>query len=290
MRGSALLEVYARWHWQQVVSRDLDPVYPVLARVAREWGLSRSQTVWLVLLHVTYYHLGSAIRAFTLAPSPRAVPRSLALSDLLTLPTGTERRAHRDRRQLARHLAALREACSPDPLRWASSGGMTWPGVIDTVMALHGNGRWAGYKTAEMFQKVCDFPIAATDAGHRYSSGPRKGLALLFDWTPTGQDDESIRALDTLTEALAGALGEDDVAQVETSLCDFASLVGGHYYLGHDIDQMQAQLAGIPEGHEVWASRRAELPPNYLGELHGWSRVDTARCRVFAETGEVVVR
>jgi hypothetical protein len=63
------------------------------------------------------------------------------------------------------------------------------------------------------------------------------------------------------------------VAQVETSLCDFHSLVQGGYYLGHDIDQMQAQLLDrrVPDRtpQEVWTARAELFTSDLLGEHHG---------------------
>ena len=66
--------------------------------------------------------------------------------------------------------------------------------------------------------------------------------------------------LEVMTE-----LGETDVALVETSLCDFNSLVGGRYYLGHDIDAMlDLGLAGIRSlvgvQKEVLASAKVKPP------------------------------
>ncbi|MGH8921209.1 MAG: hypothetical protein ACRDZY_13105, partial [Acidimicrobiales bacterium] len=52
---------YVRWHHLQVATRDVDPTYPVLAGVVRRLALGADAAAWLVLLHVAYYHLGSAL-------------------------------------------------------------------------------------------------------------------------------------------------------------------------------------------------------------------------------------
>jgi len=159
-------------------------------------------------------------------------------------------------------------------------------------MTLDGNGRWAAYKTAEMLQKVADLPVEAPDAGHRYSSGPRKGLQWLEPDCPEGQDDATVAELDRLTEKWQELLQEPDIAQVETSLCDFNSLVKGRYYLGHDIDSMQHAFTHdkiadrLPR--EAWAAREAVFAPELLGELNDWTGVRRDANRHYKTTGELL--
>ncbi|MGH3610713.1 MAG: hypothetical protein ACRDRD_21880, partial [Pseudonocardiaceae bacterium] len=236
-----------------------------------------------------YYHLGSALAAFATTPAP-APPTE----GQLRLPTGTERRAHRDTRQFRRHWVALLAAFDADggPHGWLTGAGTGWGQLTAQVATVHGNGRWAGYKTAELAQKVLGVPTVVADAGHAHSTGPRKGLALL-QHVPPGNTPKVIAALDAATNALAAQLGENDIGQVETSLCDFHSLARGHYYLGHDIDQMGAQLLAVPSDltQAGFEARAASLPAPYLAEATGRpADVDRARARVYADTGRIAVR
>lgn len=278
---------YRRWHHLQVDSCDLDPVYPVLDAYAAD--ADEHQRSWLCMLHVCYYHLGSSLTAYAAYPEPASLPAdyaALEAAGLLTLPTGTERRAHRSRRQLARHLLAMRSTWADvSPWDWAAKD-WWWPALNDRLTTVAGNGRWAAYKGAEMLQKVAHAPTAATDAGHAHSSGPRKGLGLLYVNLPAGNDDRTIAVLDGLTSTLADTLTEPDVAQVETSLCDFASLVHGNYYLGHDIDQMLAQLADprVTVPADIWQARADALPGVLLGEHHGWAGIRRDLKRIYADT------
>lgn len=282
------LDHYAEWHHLQVATGDIDPAYPVLAHIAGQFG--RTDGAWLVLRHVAYYHLGSALRSYAESQGPR-LP-----SMLLRLPTGTERRAHRDVRQFAAHWDDLvrqvaehggpREFLTP-----TQTGRAGWDELIERLCGVRGNGRWAAYKTAELAQKVLGVPIIASDAGHAYSTGPRKGLALLQD-IPGDNSPESIAILDNMTDQLARWLPERDIAQVETSLCDFHSAFRGRYYIGKDIDEQLHHLLAVPSDFTPLALRARQLafPNQYLGEEHGWTEVDKERCKVYRDTGRIIVR
>lgn len=278
---------YLRWHPAQVASGDIDPMYPVLRHIADEWGLDAEQRAWLVVLHVVWYHPGSTLVAFQICDTAAKIPTSasgLAELGLLDLPCETERRGHRSKPALVNHLLGLRRAFGADGVwDWAQQAiegqdgqDMAWLAVNDWLTSIPGNGRWAAYKTAEMWQKVCGLPIVAADAGHRYSSGPRQGLELLEGDLPKDNSPLTIDLLDYMTEVWADRLGEPDLAQVETSLCDFHSLATGRYYLGHDIDSMQEAwlhpkvASQIPP--EAWRAREV-LAYRFLGEHNGWRGV-----------------
>lgn len=281
-----LREDYPRWHWAQVESKDLDPMYPLLRELSDRWRLDEEQRAWLCICHVIWYHPGSTIIAFQLAPSARQLVLD---QQLLKLPTTTERRGHRVPSALVKHLEDLQVVFDDGVLPWVYNAIVdlspkeAWTVLNNELIGIVGNGRWAAYKTAEMLQKVCNVPIQAPDAGHRYSSGPRRGLELLEpDMCPWGNTKGDIAVLDFLTEQWAEELGEQDIAQVETSLCDFNSLVHGRYYLGHDIDAIydawMKLSAWIPP--EAWDARLAVFDPEYINE-----GVDKARKRLYLERG-----
>lgn len=290
-RGSSRPETYRRWHWMQRETHDIDPVYPVLRQLTGRW--SPDDRAWLILLYVAYYHLGSALKAIELVPDPAHLPDPHDMADeLLSLPCATERRGHRNRVKLAAHLDAI----AAEALKYRPSGvlnqGNDWNALVEYLTTIRGNGRWASYKLAELAQKVTHREIEVTDAAHAYSSGPRKGLADVLGPVPPGNDPATVALLDKATEELAAYVHEDDLGYVETSLCDFHSLVSGRYYLGHDIDQMQDQLNAVPSALTASAfhARKLVLPKEYLGELQGWGGVDKGRCGVYARRGEIVTR
>lgn len=293
---------YLRWHPAQVASNDIDPMYPLLRELADQWGLNMEDRAWLVFCHVIWYHPGSTLVGFQTMNELAMMPdteEGLWASGLLDLPCETERRGHRPKQPLINHLLGLRRdlLAAGGAWEWAQravDGAVNpkqgWLRLNEQLMTLTGNGRWAAYKTAEMLQKVCDLPVVAADAGHRYSSGPRKGLEILHPGLPAGQSPEVVAHLDFLTEMLADQLGEPDIAQVETSLCDFNSLVHGRYYLGHDIDSMQHAFLKLGDRlpSEAWAARDAVFERQFLGEFNGWDGVRKDANQHYKKTGELL--
>lgn len=292
-------DVFQQFHTIQVDSCDVDPVYPVLSRVLT--GATAEQRMWAALLHVAYYDLGSALAVYAACPTPRVPPEAL-----LRLPCGTERRAHRDPRVLARHLAALTDL-------YHLHGGLTqwlgdvlhggYPAANATLMSVWGNGRWASYKSCELLAHVMHAAepawagIIPTDMGHANSSGPRHGLELLLLDLPTGNTPTAIAYLDAVSADLCADLSasgaDGTVCTVETSLCDFHGLANGRYYPGHDIDQMQTQLDRTRSDltDAAFGARIATLPHTYLGELNGWHGVETKRLRRhYLTTGTLTTR
>jgi hypothetical protein len=281
-----MVETYRRWHWMQRDTQDIDPVYPVLRELTRSW--THEERAWLVLLHVGYYHLGSALRAFDAYP----VPDRGLVTKVGRLPCATERRGHRNPIALARHWLSVLDAIEQWGSAYALLCAPSWAELTARLTGIHGNGRWAAYKAAEMAQKVLDVPVTVPDAAHADSSGPRKGLSLVLGPQPVDNGVDTIRQLDTLTTELAHDLRETDLGYVETSLCDFHSLAEGRYYLGHDIDQMLGQLYEVPtiSTSPTLLARRHSLPDAYLGEVHGWRGIWSDRRQVFARSGYIMER
>ena len=160
--------------------------------------------------------------------------------------------------------------------------------------SLPGNGRYFAYKYAELSQKAVGLPLQAPDAGHRHSSGPRKGLAFLYPGLPRGNRAGDIQVLDGLTSQLQGEIGEPDVAILETTLCAFSSLLNGDDYIGRYIDRMLGEVSDPrvtlpPEVREAFFQARRDLfPREALGELHGRAGIDRPRQRVYRDTGKLL--
>ncbi|AGT12739.1 hypothetical protein PHELEMICH_3 [Mycobacterium phage Phelemich] len=285
----SLLADYGTWHRAQVSTGDIDPAYPVLRLVGDALG-GGDALGWLVLRHVAYYHLGSALRSMQEAPGAALPDR------LLKLRTGTERRGNRDVRAFRRHWDTLRADVEDHggPVRWLrpeATGVAGWEELTQRILAVHGNGRWAAYKLCEISAKVMGNPITAPDAGHAHSTGPRKGLARLFG-AIEGNTPSVIALLDRQTAELAAWLGEPDIAQVETSLCDFNSGCCGRYYIGKDIDEQQEHLLAVPSDLTAvaFSARAGAFASKYRGEVGGWVGIDKARCRVYRDSGRIVTR
>jgi len=274
---------YKSFHCAEIDTGDVDPVYPVLGAVGRMQDWTADQVVRAVFLHVAYYDLGSALAAVDAWPTR-----------LTGLPCGTERRGHRTADRLAKHLDAVDAWLGDAPAErvfdlCSGSPADDFDNVVRCVGEIPGNGRWASYKTAEMLWKVGGLPLDAQRLEIEGSSGPAAGLRLLApDSTPT----ELLAKL--LMADLEGSIGAPvRPEQVETTLCDFHALFTGRYYVGHDIDQMLAQLVRAdqtPSVRAAFGARAEVLPWAYLGEQHGWLGPDSQRRRVFYDTGRIVLR
>jgi len=291
-----ILDDYTHFHALALETHDVDPVYPVLRKLADELNWDTDVRIFAVLAHVAYYDLGSALQAVA---AGRWLPG---------LPFGLERRNHRVPARFEKHWMSLEHqfAIHRGFARWFNEALVfkdpvaSWEAVTAELLKVWGNGRWAAYKTCEMLQQVAELPLAAASMDHAYSSGPRSGLELVLPeaaYGLVGNGAHTIQVLDTISEGLckylAGTGLTANVEQVETTLCDFHALHAGRYYVGHDIDQMQEQLARMPSSAmktAAFKARRETLPEQYLGELHGKTGIDKARKRVYKDTGEIVTR
>lgn len=286
------LQTFAKWH---VASGDIDPVYPVLRRLTDHLCNDEDEGVSLALLYVAYYDLPSALSTWMEGWRP-----GMELTDAqLRRPTGTERRAHRTLPRFAehihflgmvhRHYGSWADALTTD----LTDPSLLWHWLQERLASWRGNGRWAAYKTGEILVNVFNFPAVPTDAGHRVSSGPRHGLTDVWpELAPlTGNDPATIGVLDRYTEELTWFLGLP-VEQVETVLCDWHSVLKGHYYVGHDIDLMLTQ-ALRPNVHPeamrmISAAREASFDSMWLGEASGWDGVRPKLKRLYIDTGELI--
>lgn len=293
-----LREDYYRFHEIQVECRDLDPAYPVLNDVARTLDMRTEDRLWLVFLFTAYYHLGSALSALSRCDLPTHASRAA-----LDLPCATERRGHWHRPRLARHLSAVQSAArEPGGLsRWILSGlhgtpEENWSQVQYRASLLPGNGRWASFKTTELISHIVGVDLHAPDMQHAHSSGPRKGLGLLYADLPTGNGPDDVAVLDEFSAQLVENMRrrglKASVETAETSLCDFHSMTSGRYYPGRDIDQMQLQLDAVksPLTDHARRSRRRVLPEHYLGEITGRTGVDRQAMVCYRTTGVIPVR
>jgi hypothetical protein len=274
-----------------ISSGDIDPTYPVLRRVYEAEKCTPEQAIWRTILFLTWYHVGSAVQVWQRFPDPVLLPD-------IRLPTGTERRgfrgndlAHRTVNEFVR-MALVDHGSFKSWLWFLTHAGGTagWDEVRDAVEKVPHCGPWASYKFADLCAHVLGFAITASDigvGGGSATAGPIPGMVAL-----TGQPWKECvvnRKLqrDLLAQAISDGVPFTGLDQLETSLCDFNSMLQGHYYVGHDIDDQMAKLVEAPR--VFWEARQKVFQVQYLGELCGWFGVRKKLKTAYSDRKELIL-
>ena len=287
-----IIDDIARFADLHVSSGDIDPAYPVLRILLSDQPTE--EKLMKVLSYVAFYDLSSAVTWWG------------DMAEAEDLPCATERRGLRGG-VIVRHLESLKQLRERHGSweSWLKQGWKStdnprarWNLTFSNLQQAWQNGRWAAYKTCEILATVLGWPITAPDAGHAWSSGPRKGLAFVYG-PQLGNSPWVVELLDRQTEQLRLEIAVHDgpflpVEQLETVLCDFYSMTQSRYYIGHDIDQQLEQLMrpSTPSwvAAQLLQARQAYFRPAWLGEYNDWSGVDRERCSAYARTGLILTR
>jgi hypothetical protein len=274
---------FARAH---VASGDIDPMYPLLRSVYDARGLDEEHRLWFTLLYVTWYHVGSAEQVFRDHPSPRPLPP-------ITVKTGTERRAFRGNTKGSDFVNAVLDSCggSLEAFARVGTGESAWAFARERLQSIPFGGPWSSYKWADLLKNVHGRALVATDigvGGGGETAGPVPGMVALtgLDWRRCAQDVDAQRAL--LARAQDAGVPFTGLDQLETSLCDFNSLMHGRYYVGHDIDDLMTKLDSANAGAIWWEARTRCFDARFLGERGGWFGVRRDLCSRYKLGGEVL--
>ena len=265
MRHTRKLEQFLRFAELLHSSTDIDPVYPVLKELYRYWELSPVQSLWVSALYLGYYHLGSALKAYSICSTSRCLPTQLI--ELCNLPIGMERRGLR-----GGHIEKYLAGCSAN----------NWPNVdayktLDTelltenytmlraqVRQLPYIGPWAAFKWLELLREVHEQPLVAPHMFLHESSGPLAGLEIVMD---ISRDD--LIACERAAEELQRITGYS-WERLETCLCDFHSYTQGRYRIGMKIAKMLTEMKEVLLEKDVLSdvmkARRQTLNNDYLTE------------------------
>ena len=265
--------MFCRFSTAHVLSKDIDPAYPMLKDVYEHLNLTLDERVWRTVLYTCFYSLGSAELAWDRYPTPpdRVEP--------FCLPTGVERRGMRGQPdRVADHLNDVLTAAQAfgGVGRWAQEqacqrGTEGWDNTRQAFESLRHCGPWASYKWADLMKHTLGFDIEASDigvGGRGKKAGPIPGMVWLtgMDWKECANDISSQKLLLKICRDKGVPFAGLD--QLETSLCDVNSMIKGRYYVGHDIDLMMTQLQTATP--MFWESRSRVFDPQWLGENGGW--------------------
>ena len=280
---------------------DVDPVYPILREMHKALNLDEETAIWHSLSYIAWYNMASGNWIFHNTKGPEY----MTAKDYETLRVATFRRNLRGPHKMIHHYQDLAQCRNfygsyRDWLTFNFEGDPRKDFVTcqTNVKDCWGNGVWAAHKTAEILEKVHNFPIKSSDMGGdgwMISPKPRKGLELFFG--EITEREECLAGGDILYEKTLEAGLQCDIAEVETFLCDFYSLATGTFYSGKVIDTVLASLTDAPSkvdtNNDIYIARIQSPIPNYcLGEVGDprWFRVDKERTPVYYYLKKVLDR
>lgn len=277
---------------EHILSDDIDPAYPVIRHLILEFPIETQ--LWFLALYLSYYNLSSALIAFRAIPGPKNL---LVRPEVLKLACATERRGLRGGK-VADNIESYLCLCKNGQAAFITAG---WNGTPkenylkfwETSQKVWGNGRWATFKWGELLKDILGWPLESPDLRLKHCSGPRAGLEMIMELR--GAPVSQLERASVLLKERANEAGLDtDWEDIETILCDFHSLSMGGYYLGHDIDSQQEQIARSPISSQdrdlLFAIRSKVFRPEYLGEIGGWTGVQSERKKLYKSDGMVVMR
>jgi Alpha-glutamyl/putrescinyl thymine pyrophosphorylase clade 2 len=289
------MEDFVTFAAELIYSQDIDPVYPILRSTYELMGLEEEERLWFTFLYMSYHMLPSAAAAF--ARHPRPAPLS---ADLLRLPMMMQRRnlrAGKLRRHVTSYLSAIDRQTQD---RWIRNGFRSGEKEYNfdafwmTSQSVWGNGRLAAYKWAEILEYVHGYEMRAPDMRLDDCLGPRRGVELVYDMLGAPTAPLNVAGDDVKYRLEEGLGHELRWAEVETCLCDFAGMLQGRFYVGHDIDEIQEQIrdspARRPQKRTLMEARKLAIPNEYLGELMGWEGRDEALRKSYLRGGIITSR
>lgn len=273
-----------------IASTDIDPVYPILKETYDYLGLEHEERLWFTFLYMGFHSLPSAAIAFERHPKPGPLD-----GDLYKLPMTMQRRNLRGGK-LRYNVRSYLDAIGGRPQdAWIRNGFASsdapdktrnFEAFWMTSQSIWGNGRLTAYKWAEILEFVHGYEMAAPDMRLAQCLGPRRGVELVYDLLDAPTAPLNIAGDDVKARLQEGLGHELRWAEVETCLCDFAALMQGRFYMGHDIDEIEEHIQDSPalgEAQKDWLmeGRLRAVPHEYLGELNDWSRRDDKMRRAY---------
>lgn len=266
---------------QLIRTEDLDPVYSMLAGATGRYTrvpaaapppkyITPDELCRFLVAYWCFYHCG--VSAYIAAASGRTFWRmmEIAAANELPAPTGGrwprahERRHFRGQKAVdaVRWLAAMWPR-PEDLVLHLMEGSDALDDVLSKVKRLPQFGPWIGFKIADMLERVLGSRIVfPPDLGIMYRE-PAAALDILSSEDGRRGDAHWNDLLGYFRQFKAPPTFDRPCGpqEVETILCKWKSMRGGHYYVGKDIRE-------IDVGLQVWGNTaplvnvlRLHLPP-----------------------------
>jgi hypothetical protein len=242
---------------------DLDPVYISIHGAQ----LPTSQLERLLLAFLAFYHLGFA--AWVSEAEGEDYWKKMETAAINTEPSPLGGRWPRasERRHFRgdKCVKAIRHLARKQPEHWVRSLSecRSEMSVIDRVSSWPMFGKWAGFKAADLCERVYGVPLKFNpDIGLLYEA-PRATLDALAQ--------AEGRITKAVYEDLLDYFGKHRAppgfdracgpTETETICCKFGSFRSGHYWIGHDIHEVRLALSGWGETASKLQEAMPEEPP-----------------------------
>jgi Amino acid:DNA transferase len=229
---------------------DLDPVYIGIVGAK----LEEPQLCRLLLAYWFFYHLGVAAHLSNFEGNAYwAIVREAAINrtQSRSWPRGTERRHFRAEAAVKAVDWMRSHYPQPeDPVRSLKQYDFQ-QSLMDAVLKWLMFGPWIAFKAADMMERVYGHPVRFNKDVILMYEEPRAGLELLSKDSNFITVDRSHAAIYSgLIQFFSALWAPPDKKrmcgpqEVETILCKYKSMKGGHYHIGKDIHEVRTGLEG----------------------------------------------
>lgn len=269
---------------KHISSKDIDPVYFVMSEVNKIQNLDTIQSIWRCLLYTAWYNLQSSELVLKENLYPKKINKKYIL------PTGVERRGFRGNNKAVEMINSFFDFFGSVEeyfeLIKDLKGKEGWLFIRDFFEVVKGNGGWASYKWADLMKNVIKMDITANSIGGEKVSkhSPVECLSII-----TGLDYVDCKNIKIQEEfydiCKSDGIPFDGIEEMETSLCDFKSMIKGRYYIGRDIDEQLHWIAGLDL---IWITARNNVfEAGYLGEISGWDEVRKGKLKDYLYNNKI---
>jgi len=248
-----LFDKFIKFSNEQVKSKDIDPIYPLIKEVNNVENIGLEDSIWRLLLYVTWYRLASSELVFLKYPTENII------NDTFILKTGVERRGFRGNNKGVEMINnfLIKNKSISDYVKKISdkTGEEGWRFIRSDFEEIKWNGNWASYKWADLMKNVIGLNILSPNIGGEKVNkhSPVTCLNILLkevdeEMTYEYAKDENLQKL-FYNECKENGAIFNGLDQMETCLCDYKNVMNGKYWSGKDIKEIFETLDELPS---IW--------------------------------------
>lgn len=286
---------YERYHAESLYAGDIDPSYKMLRYVCDRYELNMEQRYWLAFLYATCYCGPTVFYIYNEFPDYENVNEARLerwwKENKSRLLFQTDRQWIRSRDQFCDIFRSYKKIMgrltqeqkfstfkSKDPY-------VTYGAAWMEMSKVYQFGRFAMFLYLEAVQVVTGFPMKPKSMDMSEAESCRNGLAFAInrpDLNTHGSDSHlppgSMTFLqnnfDSLVKKMESQNPENNVWNIETTLCAYKKYVLGKRYVGYYLDRQSKEISkmqsNVPEGVDwsvLWDYRKETYNQFYLKEF-----------------------